>query len=58
MKNAAAGFDLGEVLKEALVRHQCRHCQFREGAAERLLASPEFAALARRMEEEELECAS
>lgn len=57
MATGAAGFDLGAVLIEALERHQSRKCRFKTGAAARLIASPEFAALAARMEEEEEACA-
>lgn len=58
MSITAVGIDLAAVLTEAINRHQSRKCAFREGAAERLIASPEFAALAALIETEETQCAA
>lgn len=56
MRQANVGFDFGEILRDALARHSCRKCSFKSGAAERLIASPEFAALVAKIESEEVEC--
>jgi len=54
---ANAGFDLEEVIGETMRRHVRREgCAFRRGAKERILASPEFAALAALVEGEEENC--
>lgn len=54
--SANVGLDLAQVLREALARHSSRKCRFKEGAAERLIASPEFQALAALVEGEEEVC--
>jgi hypothetical protein len=51
-----AGIDLADVLADAMTQHGNRKCKFKEGALERLVNSPEFAALAAKLESEEAEC--
>jgi thiamine kinase-like enzyme len=53
---ATAAFDLACVMREAIAHHEERGCRFKDGAVERLIASPEFAALSALMEGEESEC--
>lgn len=55
--SGVAGFDLGEAVAKGMIMHTARKCKFKDGALERILKSPEFEALAQRIEAEESECA-
>jgi hypothetical protein len=53
----AVGLELAAVIREVIWRHAtCNECEFAAGAAERIIDSKEFAALARRIEAEEIAC--